>query len=160
MMHWTHCNQHLDTELAPPRPSLAERSAPSAGFHLLASSSGKNVSVSHELLLVYCRLLLLIIADSPFNYKLHSNCTQECILTEVQISHLEYFPTFAGGKCVQDLNVSGSNECINVAYKPDGAHLAVGDKVRGKSYFSLSVAQIGQLAGVLQPPSRRPTSLR
>lgn len=40
---------------------------------------------------------------------------------------------FIGGKCTQNVELSGEN--INITYKPDGTHIAVGNKVQKKSLF-------------------------
>lgn len=44
----------------------------------------------------------------------------------MQISYV-LMPGILGGKCSQQVELSGEN--INLAFKPDGTHLAVGNKV-------------------------------
>lgn len=46
--------------------------------------------------------------------------------------------TTAGGKCSQLAELSGEN--INITYKPDGTHVAVGNRVHlNKFFFSLKI---------------------
>lgn len=40
---------------------------------------------------------------------------------------------FAGGKCSQQAELSGEN--INITYKPDGTHVAVGNRVCDTIHF-------------------------
>lgn len=39
--------------------------------------------------------------------------------------------SFIGGKCTQQAELSGEN--INITYKPDGTHVAVGNRVLSRS---------------------------
>lgn len=47
-------------------------------------------------------------------------------------SSVVFFLWLAGGKCSQQAELSGEN--INITYKPDGTHIAVGNRVH---YFYL-----------------------